>query len=87
MPDTQLPIIEVAGVSKSFMLKGEPVQALANASLSIEKGEFITLIGASGCGKSTLLRIIAGFETPTSGEARMWGTPIQGPAPQRGMAR
>ncbi len=45
----------------------------------------MTLIGASGCGKSTLLRIIAGFETPTSGEALMWGKPITEPEPQRGM--
>ncbi|MBV9078157.1 MAG: ABC transporter ATP-binding protein, partial [Methylobacteriaceae bacterium] len=46
---------------------------------------FICLIGASGCGKSTLLRIVAGFERPSAGEALMWGKPIDGPAPSRGM--
>jgi NitT/TauT family transport system ATP-binding protein len=79
------PIIEVRGVSKTFEVAGQSVAALKDANLTIKKGEFITLIGASGCGKSTLLRIIAGFETATSGEALMWGTPIVGPAPQRGM--
>ena len=48
-------------------------------------GMSFCLIGASGCGKSTLLRIVAGFETPSSGEALMWGKPIDGPAPDRGM--
>ncbi len=85
MPDSELPIIDIRGVSKTFELQGQTIHALKDASLRIEKGEFITLIGPSGCGKSTLLRMIAGFETPTSGEALMWGTQISGPAPQRGM--
>jgi len=51
----------------------------------VAKGEFVCLIGASGCGKSTLLRILAGFEQPTRGDALMWGMPIAGPAPARGM--
>lgn len=42
-------------------------------------------VGASGCGKSTLLRIIAGFETVSSGLVEMYGTPIAGPGPERGM--
>ena len=85
MPDSGTPIVDVRGVTKTFEVAGQSVVALKDASLTIRKGEFVTLIGASGCGKSTLLRIIAGFETPTSGEALMWGTPIDGPAPQRGM--
>ena len=85
MADSPTPIVEVRCVTKTFELQGEAVVALKDASLSIYKGDFITLIGASGCGKSTLLRIIAGFEKPTSGEALMWGMPIDGPAPQRGM--
>ena len=79
------PIVEVRGVTKTFELQGQTIHALKDASLTIRKSEFITLIGASGCGKSTLLRIIAGFEKPTTGEALMWGRPISGPGPQRGM--
>jgi len=45
----------------------------------------VCLIGASGCGKSTLLRIMAGFETTSSGSANMYGMPIDGPSPERGM--
>jgi NitT/TauT family transport system ATP-binding protein len=85
MAEPTIPIIEVRNVSKTFQLNGQPIHALKDASLSIRKGEFITLIGASGCGKSTLLRIIAGFEQPSAGEALMWGKPITEPEPQRGM--
>ncbi len=85
MAKPTMPIVEIRNVSKTFMLQGQPIHALKDATLTIQKGEFVTLIGASGCGKSTLLRIIAGFETPTSGEALMWGKPITEPEPQRGM--
>jgi NitT/TauT family transport system ATP-binding protein len=81
----ELPIIEIKGVSKVFELQDQTINALAGANLTIAKGEFICLIGASGCGKSTLLRIMAGFEQPTAGEALMWGKPIDGPDPGRGM--
>ncbi len=79
------PIIEIKDVSKIFKLQDQTITALSGANLSIAKGEFICLIGASGCGKSTLLRIMAGFEKPSSGEALMWGKPIGGPDPSRGM--
>jgi NitT/TauT family transport system ATP-binding protein len=72
-------------VSKVFQLQDQTIQAPGGASLTIAKGEFICLIGASGCGKSTLLRIMAGFEQPSSGQALMWGKPIDGPIPTRGM--
>lgn len=85
MGDPTAPIVEIKCVSKSFTLNGARIDALKDANLVVKKGEFVCLIGASGCGKSTLLRIIAGFETPTSGEALMWGKPIAGPAPDRGM--
>ena len=81
----EFPIIAIKGVDKVFKLQDQTINALADANLTIAKGEFICLIGASGCGKSTLLRIMAGFEKPTAGEALMWGKPIDGPAPTRGM--
>ena len=85
MAEATIPIVEIKGVSKVFQLQDQTIHALSDASLSIAKGEFVCLIGASGCGKSTLLRIMAGFEQPTSGEALMWGKPIEGPEPSRGM--
>lgn len=84
MPEVT-PIIEIKHVSKQYRLQQQSIQALSGANLSIRKGEFICLIGASGCGKSTLLRIMAGFEPPSAGEALMWGKPIDGPDPSRGM--
>lgn len=81
----ELPIIEIKGVDKVFKLQDQTINALSGANLAISKGEFICLIGASGCGKSTLLRIMAGFEQPSAGEALMWGKPIEGPEPSRGM--
>jgi NitT/TauT family transport system ATP-binding protein len=81
----EIPIIDIRGVSKVFKLQDQTIQALSDANITIRKGEFVCLIGASGCGKSTLLRIMAGFERPSSGEALMWGKPIEEPEPSRGM--
>ena len=81
----ELPILDISGVDKVYELNGQRIEALRDANLTVRRGEFVCLIGASGCGKSTLLRIVAGFEPPSAGEALMWGKPIQGPAPDRGM--
>jgi NitT/TauT family transport system ATP-binding protein len=81
----EVPILEMRNVGKTFTQNGRAIAALRDANLSVRKGEFICLIGSSGCGKSTLLRLAAGFETPTTGEASMWGMPIAGPGPNRGM--
>src|SRR6201996_4972694 len=85
MADNALPILEIKNVGKTFLQNGQSFEALRDANLTVRKGEFICLIGASGCGKSTLLRMAAGFEGATSGESLMWGTPITGPGPSRGM--
>lgn len=47
---------------------GKKVTAVDNVSLTIHPGEFVTLLGPSGCGKTTILRMVAGFETPSSGD-------------------
>src|SRR6516162_9174001 len=85
MAEATTPILEMKNAGKIYAQGGRRIEALRSANLSVKKGEFICLIGASGCGKSTLLRLAAGFETPTSGEALMWGMPITGPGPSRGM--
>jgi NitT/TauT family transport system ATP-binding protein len=76
------PLLRVRGASKRYP---GGIEALRQADLVVERGEFICLIGASGCGKSTLLRMIAGFETATEGEVIMRGKPVTGPGPDRGM--
>lgn len=81
----ELPILDLRHVGKIYELNGQRIEALRDANLVVQKGEFVCLIGASGCGKSTLLRIVAGFETPSAGEALMWSKPISKPAPDRGM--
>ncbi len=78
-------LLEVDRLSKEFELNGARIQALRDVNLTVDKGEFICLIGASGCGKSTLMRIIAGFETATSGEVRVRGRSVTEPGPDRGM--
>jgi NitT/TauT family transport system ATP-binding protein len=78
-------LLEIEHVSKEFELNGQIIHALRDTNLVINKGEFICLIGASGCGKSTLLRIIAGFETASSGEVRLRGRKVTEPGPDRGM--
>ena len=61
------PVIEIKNTSLTFETSDGPVHALSNINLSINQGDFVSLIGPSGCGKTTLLRLIADLETPTSG--------------------
>jgi len=85
MPNAANPILELKGLTKQFEFNGDRIDALRDAHLRVSKGEFVCLIGASGCGKSTLLRMAAGFEAATHGDVLMWGMPISGPGPGRGM--
>ena len=66
------PIITVRQVSRKFARpRAAPVLALNGVSFTVEAGEFVSLVGPSGCGKTTLLRMLAGLDTPTSGELRV----------------
>lgn len=70
-------IIELKGVCKAY----DDKTVVNNASFSIKRGEFVTLLGPSGCGKTTTLRMIAGFEMPTSGKIIFNGEDITNQPP------
>lgn len=61
-------ILRVENLCKSYQMGEIEVKALTDASFSVEKGEFVVVLGPSGSGKSTLLNIIGGMDSPTSGK-------------------
>src|SRR5947207_1425656 len=78
-------MIEIEDVSKAFETKRDRRHlAIADVSLDVAEGEFVSILGPSGCGKSTLLYIVGGFVTPTSGAVREKGAAVTGPGPDRG---
>ena len=77
------PPIRATRVSKEYV--GGKIVALDDVSVDIRENQVTALIGPSGCGKTTLLRLIAGLEYPTRGSVDVYGLPILGPGPERGM--
>ncbi|MCX7885316.1 MAG: ABC transporter ATP-binding protein [Caloramator sp.] len=73
-----MPILEVKNIKKVYTSRfgGNTVQALSNVSFSIEKGEYVAIMGESGSGKTTLLNIIAALDKPTSGDVLLNGESI-----------
>ena len=69
-------MIEVRDVKKWIQNGTRRVEILKGISLSIPAGQFVAIVGASGSGKSTLLGLLAGLDTPSSGEIWLDGTPI-----------
>jgi NitT/TauT family transport system ATP-binding protein len=63
----------------------EGVTVLADVTLQVREGEFISLLGPSGSGKSTILRLLAGLESPRQGKIRHGGVPVVGPSIDRGV--
>lgn len=63
-------------ISRHFIKDGKDFTAVSSVDLEVQSGEFLTFLGPSGCGKTTTLRMIAGFETPSSGEILLDGTNI-----------
>lgn len=71
------------GLEKVFSeSRGSEVVAVEDLSLDIDEGEFLVLVGPSGCGKSTTLRMIAGLESPSTGEIRLDSEPLHNSPPQ-----
>ncbi len=75
--------IETRELTKVFGQGRSAFRALDRVTLTVEKGEFFTLLGPSGCGKTTLLRLIAGFEQPTAGDLLIDGKPVAGRGPNQ----
>ncbi len=77
-----VPVVEMQGVTKVYRsgsgARTVEVRALAGVDLTIQKGEFVALMGPSGSGKSTLMHIIGLLDTPTEGEYRLGGNSVRG---------
>ena len=69
-------LIEITTLKKHYASGDDVVEALRGVDISIEAGEFITIMGQSGSGKSTLLSVLGGMNHPTSGEVLMAGVKI-----------
>jgi NitT/TauT family transport system ATP-binding protein len=76
--------IDVIEVGMSYFTPKQETEALRNVSMTIEAGEFISIVGPSGCGKSTLLSLLSGMLKPTSGKVLIDGRDVAGVSPQVG---
>ena len=77
--------ITITEVTKVFGQKGDYVHALKDVNLSVNEGEFVSIVGPSGCGKSTLLYMLGGFVAPSSGQLLASGQAITEPSIDRGI--
>jgi putative ABC transport system ATP-binding protein len=70
-------VIELEGLAKVYYTDEVETHALADVTLTIERGEYVSIAGPSGCGKSTLLSILGLLDTPTSGRYHLNGQPVE----------
>ena len=71
MTEANLPLIQIADMTKVFYTDEIETHALSGVHLSIARGEYVAMSGPSGCGKSTLLSIIGLLDTPTAGHYQL----------------
>ena len=74
--DHKMAVLEVKELTKKYGQGESEVVALDHVSFSVERGEFVAIIGASGSGKSTLMNLIGGIDVPTSGSVKIDGNEI-----------
>lgn len=79
------PLLDVDHVTKVYTNGEREVLALKDITVTVDKGEFISIVGPSGCGKTTLLEILCGLRTPTSGTVKIKGETVTGPHPAIGI--
>ena len=78
--------VDLDKVSLTYRMGKETTLALADATFSIDKGEFIAVVGPSGCGKSTIMKLVTGLLPASSGEVKVAGAKVTGPIKGVGMA-
>lgn len=78
-------VLKLKDVYKTFTQNGQSLSVLEQFSLTIQPGEFVSIVGTSGCGKSTLLRLIAGLDNQYQGHLSLAGQPILGTSLKRGI--
>lgn len=77
--------LEIQNLARRFPSAEGQLTVFENANFSIEKGEFVCIIGHSGCGKSTIMNVLAGLDTPSDGLVLMDGKEVAGPSLERGV--
>ena len=75
--------LKIDHIDKSFERAGTKTEVLKDVTLTIDKGEFVSIIGHSGCGKSTLLNLIAGLTRVSSGAVLLENVEVNAPGPER----